>query len=156
MKTMTKTSIHYAPANFAHIYGASWVAHRALANRAFRSKKELIRTFVHTMDTASLSEKLSLLQMQPQLGELLKTLPTLKTHQFEAFMLFNTVYHIKFDFPFIVSVKHKTVNDLLTIIEQRLSNTPQEEFREALSQLHLIATNRLRESFHTEAAPVFR
>lgn len=151
MKTLEKNSIRYVPSELEYIYGASWVAHRALTDRTFRSKKELIQTFIHTVDTASLSEKLALLQLQPQLGKMLKSLPILKPHQFEAFMLFNTVYHIKFDFPFIISVKNKTVDQLLTIIEQRLANSPQEEFREALSQLHLIAANRLSAFIKTQS-----
>lgn len=131
-------------------YDNGLIASRVLAQRPFRSPQHLTQTFIEAVDTLPVAQKKSLLRMQPQLGERLKALPPLKPHQFEKLMLFNTVYHIKFDYPFIIALTNETTDDIAAALEQRLANTPQQEFCEAIVQMHAHAKSRLAQLIETE------
>lgn len=142
----TETFIHY----FHNVYDDEGVIARLVAmERPFRSTQQLIQAFIETVDTLPIKQKKALLQMQPQLGERLKALPPLKPHQFEKLMLFNTVYHIKFDYPFIISLKNESADEIARLLEARLAHTAQQEFCEAIVQLHTQAKSQLAQLIET-------
>jgi len=62
----------------------------------------------------------------------------------------NTRYTGKFGFPFILAVRGHDRLEILRIFAERLGNTPDEEFAEALRQVDRIAELRIRDHF---AAP---
>ena len=63
--------------------------------------------------------------------------------EFARFTELNTAYTAKFGFPFIIAVRGMQRADILTAFEQRIHNTPEDEFRAALDQVHRIACLRL-------------
>ena len=65
--------------------------------------------------------------------------------EFERFRELNDKYKKKFDFPFILAVKGRTRQQILATFEQRLHNSLEDEFDEALNQIAHIAQLRLGE-----------
>ncbi|MEM7429789.1 MAG: 2-oxo-4-hydroxy-4-carboxy-5-ureidoimidazoline decarboxylase [Pseudomonadota bacterium] len=63
--------------------------------------------------------------------------------EFTRFQDLNAAYTEKFGFPFILAVKGKGRAEILKAFETRISNTPAEEFRTAIEQIHRIARLRL-------------
>nr|WP_315855257.1 2-oxo-4-hydroxy-4-carboxy-5-ureidoimidazoline decarboxylase [Chenggangzhangella methanolivorans] len=62
---------------------------------------------------------------------------------FERFQTLNEAYNARFGFPFIVAVTGMTRADILAAFESRVENTPEDEFRTALDNVHRIARIRL-------------
>ncbi len=71
--------------------------------------------------------------------------------EFRKFQRLNTEYTTKFGFPFIIAVTGKNRRDILQAFEKRLSNSPEEEFSTALSEVHKIAYIRLKNLRNAEA-----
>lgn len=135
---------------FQNVYYDEGLIARVVAmKRPFRSPQQLVQAFIEAVDTLPIKQKKALLQRQPQLGERLKALPPLKPHQFEKLMLFNTVYHIKFDYPFIISLKNESADEIARLLETRLAHTAQKEFCEAIVQLHTQAKYELAQLIET-------
>ena len=65
--------------------------------------------------------------------------------EFAQFTHFNDSYKAKFNFPFIMAVKGANRHLILGAFEQRLQNTPEQEFEMAIQQINKIALFRLRE-----------
>jgi OHCU decarboxylase len=63
--------------------------------------------------------------------------------EFEAFQNLNKRYKEKFGFPFILAVRGYHRAQILEIFKTRVENDLQDEFDEALSQVHRIALLRL-------------
>ncbi len=63
--------------------------------------------------------------------------------EFAAFQGLNDVYKDKFGFPFILAVKGYHRAEILEIFAKRVENDAEEEFAEAISQVHRIARLRL-------------
>jgi 2-oxo-4-hydroxy-4-carboxy-5-ureidoimidazoline decarboxylase len=63
--------------------------------------------------------------------------------EFAAFTRLNQAYQAKFGFPFIIAVKGRSRAEILAAFERRLANSPSEEFRTALDEVHEIARFRL-------------
>jgi 2-oxo-4-hydroxy-4-carboxy-5-ureidoimidazoline decarboxylase len=63
--------------------------------------------------------------------------------EFARFTELNTLYNAKFGFPFIIAVRGLQRADILAAFERRIGNSPQDEFRTALDQVHKIARLRL-------------
>lgn len=59
------------------------------------------------------------------------------------FTRLNAAYQARFPFPFVIAVKGKDRHAILEAFEARLGNTPDEERRTALAQIHRIARLRL-------------
>jgi OHCU decarboxylase len=70
-------------------------------------------------------------------------LDTLTPRERDEFMALNEAYKAKFGFVFILAVRGKTKADILSSFHQRLAHTPQQEFAEALRQIHRIALLRM-------------
>lgn len=63
--------------------------------------------------------------------------------EFARFTELNTAYKDKFGFIFIMAVKGSNRHQILAAFEERLHNTPEQEFARALSEINKIALFRL-------------
>ncbi len=63
--------------------------------------------------------------------------------EFDEFQNLNEKYRNKFGFPFILAVRGYYRKEILKIFRNRLNNDVEREFREALQQVHRIASLRL-------------
>jgi OHCU decarboxylase len=73
--------------------------------------------------------------------------------EFEAFQRLNAAYKARFGFPFIIAVRGLTRQDILDRFGERLGNSAEAEFREALDQVHRIARLRLHDLARAGQAP---
>jgi len=69
--------------------------------------------------------------------------------EFAQFQKYNQAYRAKFNFPFIMAVKGTNRFEILRAFEQRLSNSYEAEFAQALQQIHKIARFRLEDIAQT-------
>ena len=123
--------------------------------------QELQTAFNDVIRNADRQRQLALLRAHPQLacaiasGEELTTesrgeqhgagLDQCSAREFELFKQFNSTYSDKFGFPFIVAVKGLSRGQILEVFRARLTNSPEEEFREALDQVIRIGEFRMRD-----------
>lgn len=63
--------------------------------------------------------------------------------EFARFTELNEAYKARFQFPFIMAVKGSNRHQILASFEKRIHNDVEAEFKEALSQINLIALFRL-------------
>lgn len=126
--------------------------------------RELFLAMSSIADSATREQKLALLCNHPDLCakiENLKNLTkasqdeqssaglhTMTDEERERFATMNAAYREKFEFPFILAVKHVTKNTVLSAIEGRLTQTKEVEFDGALYQVNKIAWMRLLSAFH--------
>jgi 2-oxo-4-hydroxy-4-carboxy-5-ureidoimidazoline decarboxylase len=132
-----------------------WVAERAWDQRPFASIEALHGVMRAAVDGASSEVQLRLLRAHPDLGARLQMsaastgeqagagLDRLGAGEFERLRDLNLAYRAKFGFPFILAVKGATKAEIFAALERRFGNEPEEEFREALRQVHRIAAFRL-------------
>jgi 2-oxo-4-hydroxy-4-carboxy-5-ureidoimidazoline decarboxylase len=132
-----------------------WVAERAWTHRPFADIEALHAAMYDEVEKASREEQLALLCAHPDLGSRLPLSAASQTEQAGAgFSLgdeatldmlreLNTRYREKFGFPFIYAVKGSPQHDIFFALDIRLTNTPEEEFHEALYQVYRIAYFRL-------------
>lgn len=65
--------------------------------------------------------------------------------EFRRFQELNARYKAKFGFPFILAVRGRQRAEILEAFENRVENSPEQEFEAALDQVHRIALLRLSE-----------
>jgi 2-oxo-4-hydroxy-4-carboxy-5-ureidoimidazoline decarboxylase len=65
--------------------------------------------------------------------------------EFERFTTLNNAYKEKFRFPFIMAVKGSNRHQILAAFEERIHNTPEQEFERAIKEINKIALFRLLE-----------
>lgn len=65
--------------------------------------------------------------------------------EFARFTELNDAYKAKFGFPFIMAVKGSNRHQILAAFEERIHNTPDEEFARALAEINKIALFRLQQ-----------
>jgi 2-oxo-4-hydroxy-4-carboxy-5-ureidoimidazoline decarboxylase len=165
---MRKTSIEEANAmsreefveKFGGLYEHSpWIAEGAEKERPFEDFEKMRRAFERVVDGASGKEKLDLIRAHPDLagkaavaGELTEDssreqssvgLDRLSEEEFERFTRMNEEYRKKFEIPMVVCVREHTKDSILENAEARLANSPDEEIRTALAEIHKIAGLRL-------------
>ena len=149
---------------FVELFGgvvehAPWVAEQAFDAGPFRNLEALHGAMVEAMRRASRARQLALIRAHPDLagraairGELTAAssaeqasagLDQCTPAEFARFRELNDAYKEKFDFPFILAVKGKTRQEILTAFEQRLNNSAEAELEEALRQIAHIARLRL-------------
>lgn len=163
MDTVTIESINQTDVEqFVELLGgiyehSPWVAKRCYAERPFHSVEELQEAMKQTVEDASNAEQLALLRAHPDLGssaELTESseaeqeaagLDRLTPDQYETFQQLNRQYHDKFEFPFIMAVKHESTDAIQEAMEDRLEHSRETEFRTALKEVHTIAAIRLEE-----------
>ena len=142
------------------IYESSpWVPRAAFLQGPFENLSDLTATLRDAVDSAPEPDQRALILAHPDLGGKLgqrKTLTPesareqsslgldrLEDEEYERFTSLNTRYRERFGFPFIICVALVGKAQILEAFEKRLENSGEQEFREALRQIHLIAENRL-------------
>ena len=149
---------------FVELFGgvfehAPWVAADAYGAGPFASLDALHDAMVEAMRRASRDRQLALIRAHPDLagraaiaGQLTTASAVEQTSvgldqctpaEFERFRELNDKYKGKFGFPFILAVKGRTRAEILAAFAQRLDNSPEAEFEEALNQIARIARLRL-------------
>jgi 2-oxo-4-hydroxy-4-carboxy-5-ureidoimidazoline decarboxylase len=151
-------------ARFVELFGgvfehAPWVAEQAFDAGPFHGVEALHGAMVDAMRQAPRERQLALIRAHPDLagraairGELTAAssaeqagagLDQCTPAEFQRFQELNDRYNAKFGFPFILAVKGRTRAEILAAFAQRLGNSPQTEFAEALNQIARIARFRL-------------
>jgi len=72
--------------------------------------------------------------------------------EYARFQVLNDAYQAKFGFPFIMAVRGRTRVEILEAFEQRVNNTPEQEFETALGQVERIALLRLKDMLPSREA----
>jgi OHCU decarboxylase len=154
---------------FTEVFGrvwenSPWVAeatHDAGIGPAQDTAEGLHAAMVAVMRKASPERQKVLLNAHPDLagklaaaGELTREstqeqssagLDTLSSDERVRFTALNEAYKARFGIPFIMAVKGATKAEILAAFDERLKNTPEQEFAAALAQVERITLLRLRE-----------
>jgi OHCU decarboxylase len=141
---------------FGEIYEhAPWVAEAAGPRRPFHRRDELQRRMRVEVEFAGRDRQLALLRAHPDLGTRAKIgelstreqrgagLDQLTPDEHEVLLVFNDRYREKFGFPFIYAVRGSDKHDIQTALMVRLESDPEEEFAQAMWEVHRIAAFRL-------------
>ena len=154
-----------------------WVAEE-LVNKSdanglasFETVSQLAGAMKAIVDDATRERKLELLRAHPDLcekvGKIVELtaasqeeqsragLQSLSENELERFSNANSGYRAKFGFPFILAVRNATKFTVLAALEGRLSNCIENEFVNAISQVHKIAWMRLLAAISTDDANGF-
>jgi len=145
---------------FANIFeNARWIAEELHNQKPFNNFEELSSKILNIFETATKEKQLKILNAHPDLASKTKinllTPDSLKEQtsvgldqcteeEFNEFGKLNDSYK-KFGFPFILAVKGKTKIEILNNFKKRISSDPETEFDEAIKQVKLIASLRLKE-----------
>ena len=153
--------------DFIEVYGgvyehSPWVAEAVLAagvTAADDDTANLAARMMAIVETSGQDRQLELLRLHPELVGKLKVgeeltassrseqasarLDECTPAEFERFQALNDSYRTRFGFPFIIAVSGLTRAAILDAFEVRVKNTPDQEFRTALDQVHKIARIRL-------------
>lgn len=133
---------------------SAFIIERAYAHAPFDSAEALFQRCVDVVASLTEDEQLKLLRAHPSLGtnrmmtesstreQTTAGLQQLPPQQHELFAKMNVAYEERFGFPFIIAVKGKTVDDVYSMMELRITNSYEEERREALQQVMQIAKYR--------------
>jgi OHCU decarboxylase len=154
-------------ASFMAVYGgifehSPWIAGQVWDNGSHRAGEQgLPAAFSEAIRSADRGRQLKLLRAHPQLacaiadGEELTAESRGEQHgagldqcsavEFDEFKRLNSAYSNKFGFPFIVAVKRLGREQILESFRARLTNTPEQEFTEALEQVIRIGEFRLQD-----------
>ena len=148
-------------ARYGGIYEHSpWVAEKAAQLVDDSADVDVIaRVMVDCVDNASRERRLALIQAHPDLagkaavaGEMTDESETEQSsagldrcsqEEFARFHALNAAYRRKFGFPFVMAVRNSTREQILAAFESRLENDYDEEFENALLEIHKIARMRL-------------
>ncbi|UOQ49919.1 2-oxo-4-hydroxy-4-carboxy-5-ureidoimidazoline decarboxylase [Gracilibacillus caseinilyticus] len=134
-----------------------WIAKKAVDARPYHSVHDLHQRMVDVVRESTKEEKLELIRSHPDLGDRIKMsmdsvneqkgagLDQLDEQEFKKFQALNFQYKTKFAFPFIVSVRGKTTDEIYHIMCDRIALEPSLEFDRALSEIYQIARLRLEE-----------
>ncbi len=166
MPTLTQIN-EFSPAEFSRVFGAvyehsPWIAERAFALKprdGFASRAAVHAALVATVQLASVSEQLTLLNSHPELagkeaasGALTREssseqsgagLSAMTAALVTQLREHNAAYREKFGFPFIIAVRNNTQDAIFAAVTSRLKNTRAMEFNNNLMQVGEIARLRL-------------
>ena len=132
-----------------------WVIQRIGEFRPFRSREDLYTQLITVIQTASEKEKLNLIQAHPHLGtrKIMSSfsqseqkhagLNQLSDDEYKLLLEMNKDYVSRFGFPFILAVRGKNKDEILHSIQDRLKNSKEQEFTQALSEIYQIIKNRI-------------
>lgn len=125
-----------------------WVAEAAEEMRPFEDREAIIAAFEKALRNASRQAKLDLIRSHPDLATRARVmadasraeqagagLDALSPEEFAAFEKLNAAYRERFGFPFIFAVKGATKTDILAAFSERLDNSPEAEFEQALTEI---------------------
>ena len=145
---------------FANIFeNARWIAEKLYNQKPFNNFEALSSKILNIFETATKEKQLKILNAHPDLANKTKisllTPDSLKEQtraglnrctkeEFNEFKKLNNTYK-KFGFPFILAVKEKTKIEILNNFRKRIFSDPEIEFDEAIKQVKLIASLRLKE-----------
>jgi 2-oxo-4-hydroxy-4-carboxy-5-ureidoimidazoline decarboxylase len=120
---------------------------------------DIARIMADCVDNASAGRQLDLIRAHPDLagkaqisGELTADSTTEQASagldqctpgEHEKFQVLNDAYKEKFGFPFIMAARNSSRREILDAFERRLEKDYDEEFEEALVEIHKIAGLRL-------------
>ncbi|MBB3018296.1 OHCU decarboxylase [Microvirga lupini] len=142
---------------------SSWIAERAFdagLTTGQDTAEGLHAAMVHVLSGASHGQKLALINAHPDLAGRLKLadltadsrneqssagLTSLTEEERDRFLALNDLYKEKFGFPFIMAVKGRSKDEILTAFEERLEHDPEQEFATAIVQIEMIALLRLKD-----------
>ena len=147
-------------AALGHLFEHSpWVAEETWAQRPFASAEALHAALCSTMRAAPRDRQLALIRAHPDLaGRLAQQkrltaestreqasagLDALTDAELADFTARNETYQAKFGFPFIICARLNAKADILAAMRARVSNPPDIEFANALSEIEKIARLRL-------------
>ena len=138
-----------------------WIAERAWNRRPFSNVDSLLQAMLDAVDDAGEDPQLALIRAHPDLagkaaraGALTEHstreqagagLDRLSDQEFDRFHRLNDAYKDRFGFPFIIAVREHTKDSILATFETRLQNDRPAEMQEALRNIGLIATFRLKD-----------
>ncbi|MGM0877730.1 MAG: 2-oxo-4-hydroxy-4-carboxy-5-ureidoimidazoline decarboxylase [Bacillota bacterium] len=132
-----------------------WVVERVGEFRPFSSSESLYERMVTVVQTASEKEKLNLIQAHSHLGTRKPVssfsqneqknagLSQLSVAEYELMLDMNKEYVHRFGFPFILAVRGKNKNEILQAVKDRLKNSKEQEFNQALSEIYRIVRFRI-------------
>jgi len=161
LRTINAMSAEEFSQTFRGVYECSpWVAERAWANLPFASAEALQSSLREMVEAASVVEQEALILAHPDLagklaraGQLTEAsnreqsrlgLDRLDEASFAIFDQLNQQYRERFRFPFIICVgRLQNQEQVLQAFRTRMTHSRDEEAREALDQIHLIASLRL-------------
>ena len=148
--------------DFVDIFGnvfekTNWIANKAFNLKPYKDFNELISTLIEIYENSSKEDCLKIFNTHPELAVEKKltedsrkeqkdaNLNRCNNEEFSEFQNLNYDYKKKFGFPFIIAVKGKNKNEILTSFRKRIKNEINLEFEEAKNQVKRIATFRLNE-----------
>lgn len=147
---------------------SDWIIEKALAARPFQTLAHFRQVCRDVVTTAPLDAQVALIRAHPELTGKAKIDPGLardskseqqavgldrcSPEEFEALTQLNARYKETFGWPFILAVRGPrgsglTRGQIITTIERRLKDPPDQERKECLHQIHRIAEMRLNERF---------
>ena len=150
---------------FADIYEHSpWVAEKAFdlgQDESINEINGLHQRMADLLLSASHAAQLALINAHPDLagkaavrGELTASstseqagagIHACTAEEFARFTELNDAYKAKFGFPFIMAVKGSNRHQILAAFEERIHNSPEQEFACALAEINKIALLRLQQ-----------
>ncbi len=165
MRTYTIEDLNrFSQHDFLAVFGgvaehSPWVARAAFKHIPFQSRQALIDAFAKTLQTATREAQLALIRAHPDLGgkaaragqmekasaeeQVGAGLDQLTDAEYSRFTELNEEYKSTYGFPFIFAVKGATKHQILEAFQQRLQNSKDAEFAEALRQICRIFRFRL-------------
>ena len=147
---------------FVSIFGSvfeksEWIANEAYKFKPFKDAEDLMNKMTNIYENCSKEKILEIFNLHPKLAIEKKLTNFSSKEQSGAkldkctkeelleFENLNLNYERKFKFPFIIAVKGKDKNNILSNFRQRVQNDYFTEFNEAKSQVKKIALFRLNE-----------
>ena len=143
-----------------------WVAEKAFEARPYSDFDALAIAFEKAIYSAPEDAQLALIKAHPDLagkaaraGELAPAslreqqgagLLSLSQAEYDRFLALNKSYRERFGYPFIMAVAGASKETILSTLEDRLDNSPAEEFQTTLEQIARIVRIRLRQRVITE------
>ena len=147
-------------AALGHLFEHSpWVAETAWTRRPFRDAAHLHAELCAAMRAAPREKQLALIRAHPDLaGRLAQQnrltaestreqasagLNQLSATELAEFQQLNAAYLARFEFPFIICARLSNKAAILTAMQVRVNNAPEQEFQTALAEIEKIAQLRL-------------
>lgn len=139
------------------------IAEQAWQLRPFVDREVLHQQMVNLVQAMSRQQQLALIQAHPDLGSKAKMadasvqeqtgagLTQLTPTEYAQLQALNESYKAKFGFPFILAVRHHSKASILASFQQRLHNSIEAEWQQALAEIAMIAQLRL----HQIVAPSY-
>ncbi|MFJ7466923.1 2-oxo-4-hydroxy-4-carboxy-5-ureidoimidazoline decarboxylase [Peribacillus frigoritolerans] len=132
-----------------------WIAERSWEDKPFISLEDLKQKMEAVVQNASLLEQLQLIKSHPDLAARIDMaeasvkeqsaagLNSLSPDEYEEFHALNNQYKEKFGFPFIFAVRGSDKTVIKAEMKRRIGLDQENELKEAIKQIHLIASHRL-------------